>query len=79
MSKYRAIVSITFDDDDLKELAENIGFYSSNDYGADDMLQGELDNLGLGSTWVEQIFKDGKPMIRRLSGGMMVEVSEDEE
>ena len=78
MSKYRAIVSITFDDDDLKELAENIGINSSNDYGADDMLQGELDNFCLGSTWVEQIFKDGEQTIRRLSGGMMVEVSEDE-
>jgi hypothetical protein len=75
MSKYRAIVSITFDDDDLDELAEVIEFDNPD---AQDVLQGSLDNFVLGCPWIEQIFKDGKPMIRRLTKGVMVEVSEDE-
>jgi hypothetical protein len=76
MSKYRAIVSITFDDEDLEEMAENIGIKSID---VDQMLQGELDNFGLGCPWIEQIFKDRNPTIRRLSKGIMIEVSEDDD
>jgi len=75
MSKYRAIVSITFDDDDLEELAEVLEFDNPD---AQDVLQGSLDNFVIGYPLIEQIFKDGEPTIRRLSGGIMVEVSEDE-
>jgi len=75
MSKYRAIVSITFDDDDLEELAEVLEFDNPD---AQDVLQGSLDNFVLGYPLIEQIFKDGEPTICRLSGGIMVEVSEDE-
>lgn len=39
-------------------------------------LNGALDNLPFGSSWIEQIFEDGKPIIRRLSGGIMVEVND---
>ncbi len=75
MSKYRAIVSITFDDDDLDDFSEwNDGKHCD----AQEILQGSLDNFVLGCPWIEQIFKDGEPTIRRLSGGIMVEVSEDE-
>jgi len=74
MSKYRAIVSITFDDDDLDDFSEwNDGKHCD----AQEILQGSLDNFVLGCPWIEQIFKDGKPMIRRLTKGVMVEISEE--
>ena len=77
MTNYRAIVSITFDDDDLSEVAEAFGLDSNPD--ALEMLNGSLDNLELGSGWVEQLFADGRPTIGRLSGGIMVEISEHDE
>lgn len=75
MKQYRAIVSITFDDDDLKELADAIGV-PSDQIRADDALDGSLDNLDFGSGWVEQFFVDGQPTILRLSGGILVEINE---
>ena len=72
MSKYRAIVSIEFDDEEVQEFAEMIGAGSID---PDDYVSGHLDEI-FGSTWIEQLFKDGEPTIYRLSGGIMVEVSE---
>jgi len=77
MTQYRAIVSITFDDDDLKELADAIGV-PSDQMRADDALDGSLDNLEFGSGWVEQFFVNGKPTITRLSGGIAIEINEHE-
>ena len=78
MTTYRAIVSIAFDDDDLKELAENL-YIDPDDLDPDNAINGELDSMSFGSHWVEQLFEDGKPTIRRLSGGIMVEVNPHEE
>jgi hypothetical protein len=77
MAKYRAIVSINIDDDDLAELGNNLGI----DYAPEitEALNGELDNFGLGSCWIEQIFRDKQPIIHRLSGGITVEVTDFEE
>ncbi len=76
MSKYRAIVSITFDDDDLKDFANQIG---TDNLDASDAVNGSLDNLEFGSGWLEQLFEDGKPTIWRASGGIKVEVNEHED
>lgn len=79
MTKYRAIVSITFNDDDLEEMAGNIGVEPDlllRDPGS--TLDGCLDNLEFGSAWIEQLFRDGEPTIVRLSGGIQVEVNEHE-
>ena len=74
MSKYRAIVSITFDDDDLQYLAEALDIDNIND--PQEALNGSLDNLDLGSGWLEQFYVDGEPQIFRLSSGIQVEVSD---
>jgi hypothetical protein len=79
MSKYRAIVSFTFDDGDLADLAENLGIYPSR-LQPDDAINGEIDNLSFCSGWLEQLFRDGQPTIRRLTGdGISVEISPHEE
>jgi hypothetical protein len=69
MDHYRAIVSIEFDDEELEEI---FGPGTS----ASEAVNGELDNLTFGSGWVEQIFRNTKPLIARLSGGINVEVSD---
>jgi hypothetical protein len=77
MAKYRAIVSIEFDGEDLKELASSLG--CTREISPDEGLQGELDNLTFGTAWIEQIYQDGEPLIRRLTTGTMVEVSDFED
>lgn len=77
MTQYRAIVSITFDDDDLEELANAHGI-SAGEIHADEALDGTLDNLDLGNGWVEQFFVNGQPTITRLSGGIAVEINPHE-
>ena len=71
MTKYRAIVSITFDDADLQEIANEFGVGNVDPHEA---LNGSLDNLDFGSGWIEQLFADGSPQICRMSGGIDVEV-----
>jgi len=75
MTQYRGIVSVTFDDEDLQELCDACGVESMDPY---DAIQGSLDNLELGSGWLEQFFVNGSPKIGRLSGGISVEVNEHE-
>lgn len=77
MTQYRAIVSITFEDDDLQELAEALGVPVDR-LDPHESLWGSLDILELGSGWVEQFFVDGEPTIARLSGGIAVEVNPHE-
>lgn len=72
MAQYRALVSIEFDSNDLAELCESLGIDSIS---PDEAITGELDNLSLGSGWVEQIFRNGEETILRLSGGLMVEIN----
>jgi hypothetical protein len=79
MTTYRAIVSITFDDDDLQAMADNLGVEVERlrrDPGS--TLNGCLDNLEFGGAWIEQLFADGEPTIMRLSGGIQVEVNPHE-
>ena len=78
MAQYRAIVSITFDGEELKDLAESLGVEPDR-LDPHQSLDGALDNLELGSAWVEQFFVDGSPTIARLSGGIMIEVNEHED
>ena len=76
MINYRAIVSITFDSEDLQDFADSLGI---NGVAPDEALDGMLDNLEFGSGWTEQIFQDGHPTIARLSDGIIVEINEHEE
>jgi hypothetical protein len=69
MDHYRAIVSIEFDDEELEDI---FGPGTS----ASEAVNGELDNLTFGSGWVEQIFRNKKPLIAQLSGGISVEISD---
>jgi len=69
MANYRAIVSIEFDEEELEEI---FGPGTS----PSEAVNGELDNLTFGSVWVEQIFRNKKPLITRLSGGINVEISD---
>ena len=48
---YKAIVSITFDDDDIEQMKEEFG----SRFGLQDWIFGELQNLPYGSGWVERI------------------------
>lgn len=53
--KYKATVTIEFDDEDLEQLDESLdanGHYQENPM---DALNGALDNLALGSGWIEQL------------------------
>ncbi len=77
MTKYRAIVSIEFDQEEIESFLEEIGADPESADPHDD-LNSALDNLPFGSAWIEQIFEDGKPTIQRLSGGIMVEVNDHE-
>jgi hypothetical protein len=77
MTAYRAIVSITFDKDDLQDLADNLGI-NVDKIDPLEAITGSMDNIDLGSAWVEQLFKDGNPTITRLSGGISVEINEHE-
>ena len=52
--KYKAIVSIEFDSDDLAELAANFGVSPSR-MDPRDTLFGALQNLELGTGWIEQL------------------------
>ena len=65
MAHYRAIVSIEFDDEELEKFLDQ-----------ELALASDLRNLTFGSGWVEQIFRNKKPLIARLSGGINVEVSD---
>lgn len=76
MINYRAIVSITFDSEDLQDFADSLGV---NGIKPDEALDGVLDNLEFGNGWTEQIFQSGKPTIIRLSNGILVEISPHEE
>lgn len=76
MVKYRAIVSVTFDDEDLAQLAKLLDVEPNLD--PLQTLDATLDNLELGSGWIEQLFANGRPMMLRVSGGIMVEVNEHE-
>lgn len=76
MANYRAIVSITFDDDDLEQLAEECGIERIDAY---ESINGSLDNLELGTGWLEQLFKNGNPTIHRMSGGINVEVNDHDD
>jgi hypothetical protein len=78
MGKYRAIVSITFDDDDLSELARRLEVHP-RPIDALDAIGGSLDNLDFGDPWVEQVYKDRRPMISRMSSGIDVQVSDFED
>lgn len=69
MAHYRAIVSIEFDDEELEDI---FGPGTS----PSEAVNGEIDNLTFGSGWVEQIFRNKKPLIARLSGGVNVEISD---
>lgn len=73
MAKYRAIVSITFDDEDLEELKDQLDVISHLD--PIETIRGELDNLSFGSAWIEQVFKNESPMIHILTEGIKVTVS----
>lgn len=75
MAKYRAIVSIEFDSDDLEQFAEQNGF-RSDDIDPMEFIGGEMDNLSVGSGWIEQMFVNGRPQITRLSGGIDVQINE---
>lgn len=48
---YKAIVSITFDDDDIKQMKEEYG----SRFDLHDWVFGEMQNLSYGSGWVESI------------------------
>lgn len=76
MAKYRAIVSIEFDTDDLKEIAKQ---YGSTRIDAFEAISGEMDNLSFGCARIEQIFQDKEPTIHRLSGGINVEIYDHED
>ncbi len=77
MARYRAIVSITFNDEELDDLAKAIG--ARRRVEPFEALTGELDNFGLGTYWIEQVFRDREPTMVRLSGGIQVEISDHEE
>lgn len=76
MAKFRAIVSIQFDTDDLRDIAKH---YGSDRIDAFEAINGEMDNLSFGCAHVEQLFQEGEPTIHRLSGGMNVEINEHED
>lgn len=72
--KYRAIVSIEFDDDDLAELAETFGV---DKVYAGDAITGEMDNLGFGVAWIEQLYCNGLPTVLRLNqGGLQITIND---
>lgn len=52
--KYKAIVSIEFDSDDLAELAAHYGVEPER-MNPRDTLFGALQNLELGTGWIEQL------------------------
>jgi hypothetical protein len=76
VSEYRAIVSIYLDDEDLEQLAE---FHRVSIEKMDifDVINAELDNIS-GRSWIEQIYKDKRPSINRLTRGIKVEISDFE-
>lgn len=65
MTKYRAIVSIEFDSEDLRTFAEGMGV---DDIDACDAITGELDAFGLGCAYLEQFYRNGQPTVHRLAG-----------
>lgn len=74
MSRYRAIVSIEFDSEDLETLAENLGI---GEMDPDEAVQGELDNFGLGTGWIEQLYRNGQPTIHRIGDdGIQITVND---
>jgi len=76
MSKYKAIISIDFDDEDLEEYAQSVGADVERiKESVSEVVDGCLDSIELGSAWVEQLFINEDPVILRLSGGMSVEVN----
>ncbi len=80
MNQYRAIISINFDDEDIKEYAEMIGVSEERlSQDVDMLVNGVLDNIEFGSTWLEQLFINKNPSILRLTEGTTVEVSPHED
>lgn len=71
MARFRAIVSIEFDDEDLKSFAESLGI---DIIDPDEAIQGELDNFGIGTGWVEQLYRNGRPTMYR-TGADGIEVT----
>lgn len=59
MAQYRAVVTIEFDDDDL----ENSGFEGEDPH---DVLFGELQNFGLGCAWIDELYRNEKPVLLHL-------------
>jgi hypothetical protein len=64
-TKFRAIVSIEFDSEDLQTFAENLGI---DEMDASDAITGELDGFGLGVAYLEQFYRNGQPTVHRLTG-----------
>lgn len=77
MSKYRAIVSIEFDQDDLDELCGMAGI-DSGSIDPSDAISGCMDDLPFGYAWIEQLYQDGRETILRLSDGISVDISSHE-
>ena len=59
VANYKATVTFEFDDDDLT----GMGADSDDAYEA---LFGELQNRGFSDFWINQIYKEGKPLIADL-------------
>jgi hypothetical protein len=78
MATYRALVSFVFDDSDLEDIAQAIGV-DPRRLDVYDTVNAELDSVSLGYSVVEQIFRDGKPTISRLSGGITTEINRHED
>lgn len=64
--QYRAIVSIEFTSEDLQEYVDLLGVDEMDPMEA---VTAELDNMSLGTGWLEQAFRDGIPMISRMTAG----------
>lgn len=75
MAKYRALVSIEFDDEDLTEFGETIGIPTGKS-NASETISACMDDLPLGSSWLEQFFIDGKAQMYRIGDGLEVIINE---
>lgn len=74
MSKYRAIVSITFDEKDLERLAKALCVHVKS-VDAMDAVNSNLDNLSVGIGRLEQLFVKGKPTIDNLSDELLIAIT----
>jgi hypothetical protein len=73
MAKFRAIVSIEFDDEDLASLSEHLGIEPAR-LDPSEAINGVMDNSSFGNSWIEQIFQDGRATLTRISGGILTEI-----